>query len=541
MNNTNIGSEGSQKPISDWVDGTLATMPQGGIPASFYQSVLEKSDQQTQVKQNVAGVPRLPVPDLLLNSFEMNMYKISEEVLHSWSESLRKEAEVVKDLINSPTYLARQEEIRKINAGLDKIEAEGDYKGAVDHSQSTVINPDLQGAKIDIVDKYAWLQYLGLGLTAATSLAFLDVNPVNPLKANSEGSILGISMGGNQGIQGIQNTPVKGVDASIGAAGAVGSFGIQNAQGVQDSQGNIVGVREVPTKDSLTNPSTITGNPNVPNTGSYVDEIELTDSQSGGTAQFLGQLFLVGVSELALFQAGATVAGIGAVNAAHSEAMIIQNAWDSMTQKPVDQATLVAGWLSALWGVGLIYKTSAEKVMTYGGEKAKDGGALTMDFAKAYAQKVLEKVNSPEFLKTFQSALATATTGGESNTDSLLTKSKILLLSLALGLLSKLEVGSYKDEGWISEMDFAGLLNGQTDINQHDLFETSNIKGRLIAQINDLFEMLDPRESAQVKGGLLSFMATNPSLDALLDQQGAFERVLNQPSFEQGAFGKTPV
>lgn len=524
MNDTNIGSGGSQSPIGG-MSTSLGIPISKGMPAAFYASFLEKSDQEAVLKQSIAGIPVLAMPDLVLLNFQLGMSKISTEVLEAWSDSVAKEAEIVKQLINSPAYLAKQEELKKIAAGTDKIQApELDLVTSV--ASSDVLRGVGNNSKIDIVDKYAWLQFMGAITTAATSLEVI-IPKVN-----------------QAGIGGVSQGPIdqlsQGVGASAGTAAVIGGSGIQNSQGVQDAQGNIVGIREVNTKDKF-DPLNNTDNLNRTHTGSYVDETELIESKSTGAAQFIGQALLIGASEIVLFQSGAAVANIAAVNMMHSEGMIIQSLWDNISTKPADQATLIAGWLSSLWGIGLVYQTSAEKVMTYGGEKAKDKEAMNMDFAKSYAQKILDNVNSPQFLASFQAASAKSAPQGVQDPDSLVAKAKIVLLSLALGLLAKLEVGSHKDEGWINELDFAGLLNGNTDIHQNDLFETAGLKGKLIAQINDLLEALDPKEGARIKSSLLSFMSTNPSLDALLDQQKGFETVLNQPSFEQGIFGKTPV
>lgn len=529
MNDTNIGSGGSQSPIG----GTHASLgvpaASQGIPLAFYTSVLEKSDQEAAFKQSIAGVPVLASPNLALLNLQTGMNEITNNVLKSWSDSVAKEAETVKEIINSPTYLAKREELNKIATGVDKVQLPDSDSVEIKSTGNGVIKSIGNTTKVDIVDKYAWLQFMG---AVATTPAFLQVNSVAAV--DQGGGIKGIGTGATH--------PVldQSANAAIGVAAVLGGVGIQNAQGVQDAKGNITGIREINTNDKfdpLSNPEKF----NRANAGSTVDETELTDSKSTGAAQFMGQSILIAACEIVLFQAGAAITTVAAVNAMHMEGIVIQNLWGSISAKPADQASLAAGWLSSLWGIGLVYQTSAEKVMTYGGDKAKDKEALNMDFVKTYAQKVLDNVNSPQFLASFLAGVAKADPKGSQDPDVLLAKAKIVLLSLALGLLAKLEVGSHKDDGWINELDFAGLLNGDTDIHQSDLFETAGIKGKLIAQINDLLEFLGPQEGGKVKSSLLSFMSTNPDLDSLLDQQEGFEKVLNQPSFEQSVFGKVPV
>lgn len=520
MNETNIGSGSSQSPTTNLVDTFLKVPVSGGIPASLYVSSIEKSDQEAMLRQSIAGIPVLVAPDLALLNVQIEMSKISIEVLKAWGDSIEKEAQLVKELINSPAYLAKQEELHKIAYGTDKVQ-----NVEATNSVSSKVNPSsvggtvedgqgLQGinnaSKIDIVDKYAWLQFMGAVITATT---IIEAN----LSKNEQDKL--------------------GVVAASGSAVAAGAFGVQNSQAVQDAQGNIVGVREVPPQDKINNVDRFDKTDNY----TSVDETELTEPKSTGAAQFFGQALLIGASEVVLFQSGIAVANIAAVNAMHTEGMIIQNVWDAVSMKAADQASLVAGWFSALWGIGLLYQTSAEKMATYGGDKAKDSAAMNMDFAKVYAEKMLGNINSPQFIASLQAALAKSAPEGSQSLDTLVAKAKLTLLSLSLGLLAKLEVGSHKDEGWINELDFAGLLNGDTDITQNDLYGTASLKRSLISQINLLLSELDPKESTQIKSSLLSFMSTNPSLEDMLDQQGAFETILNQPSFEKGAFGKTPV
>lgn len=510
MNETNIGTGSSRNPVGG-MNTSFEIPVSKGIPAAFYSSVIEQSDQAAISSQFNASVPTLEVPNNALINLQMGMNEISVQVLKSWSDSIETEAEIIKEWLNSPGYLARQEEIRKIASGANKVPVD-DHKDTT--SSTTRKIPEIKDTTpVDITDRYSWLLFMGAIVASALMMSA-------PRYDKS-----------SQGQSG------EGIGVAAGVAPAVGGMGLQNSQGVVDAAGNVTGVREVNVKstDPLANPLN-----QVANTGSNVDEIE-SGSQSTGAAQFLGQAFLIGVSEVALFQSGVSVASLAAVHGMHAEAIVIQTLWDEMTPKPADQASLVAGWLSSLWGIGLLYQASAEKVMTYGGDSSKDKQAMTMDVAKTYAQKVLDNVNSPQFILSFQTALAKAGQEQPSNTDDVIARAKIMLLSLALGLLAKLEVGSHKDEGWINEIDFAGLLNGSTDIGRNDLFETAGLKSKLIAQINDLLNGLDPTESAKVKYSLLSFMSTNPSLEDLFDQQKGFEKILNQPSFEQGVFGKTPV
>lgn len=501
MNETNIGSEGSRGRIDPTEAAFLGPQVSQGPSNQQYISSLSPSEQEKLGIQLIAGIPHLVVPnqeysELFVNSMELQMEAISVEMLRAWGKELEEEAALIKRLINSPEYLAKQQELNKLASGEAKEIAGNDL--GVQKNQGVKAVDGL--AEVNLTERYAWLQSLGTVLETAIIL-----------KAQQ----------------------TQGIEGAAGVANIPGAFGIQDEVGVQDSQGNIVGVRE--TKLNFNDNKFDRFNEQIDGS-SEVDEAEA--SQGSRAPDFLAQSLLLAASEIALISPFAAQA---TANSLHAEAIIFKESWEAIV-KESSYATLVAGWVSAMWGIGLIYQMSAEKIKDYGIEKSKGGIEHDIDFAKNYAEKMLTLVNNPQFLQSLQISMAKAS-DQPSNAlmESLIAKAKLVLLSLALALLAKLEVGSKKDEGWINELDFVGLLNGKTDINQHDLYNTSSIKRALIDEIKIILSGLEPQERDQILFNLLGFMSTNPSVENLLNQQKAFNAVLNQPSFEKGVFDKRPI
>ncbi|MGZ6298627.1 MAG: hypothetical protein ACXWM2_04495, partial [Parachlamydiaceae bacterium] len=262
-----------------------------------------------------------------------------------------------------------------------------------------------------------------------------------------------------------------------------------------------------------------------------------------GSPQFIAQSLIIVAADVVLFQNTAMVSSLTA-NHLHPESRAIQEVWGAVSGNAQDVATLVAGWVSALWGIGLVYQMSAEKIATQPGDKPKP---YDMNFAKTYAEKMLAMVDSPSFNFTLQAMLYTAvekTPVAEGTTpdfNTLIAKAKLALLALALALVGKLEVGSRADAGWINEIEFDALLDGKTDFAANDPLETASLKRALIAKINVLLLSLDPSERADIRLALRSYMSGNPSVESLLDQQTAIALALNPPTVDEEWSGITPV
>ncbi|MBA3602810.1 MAG: hypothetical protein H0W50_04050 [Parachlamydiaceae bacterium] len=268
-----------------------------------------------------------------------------------------------------------------------------------------------------------------------------------------------------------------------------------------------------------------------------------------GIAPISGENASVGSQSIAskILTSGASLAAAGVIffqapitsiaqkSGLHNEIKVYNEAWGGLTSYSVDPASQTAGWFSAMWGIGLIYQLSAEKLGSYASLKTESKPTRDINFVKNYALQALNTIQTPAFNLSIQAMLIASTgkapQGEASNAhlETLMAKAKLVILSLALALLAKLEVGSRSDEGWINELEFNGLVNGETDITKDDIFETAGIKQNLIKEINTLLAGLPSGEKDNVMYRLSSYMSNNPAIEEMLDQQNAFETVFNPP------------
>lgn len=453
MNETNVGSGGSLNKI--FYPDASQVVPFSPALVNYTDSALSLSEIQVPLVSLVSGSPQLQSPRLHVDDYVLamanKMAQISIESLEAWGKSLEEMAARIKEELNSPAYLAKQEEERLIAKG----SPDGLIALAPPKKEAIAAT---QGGEAALAGRYVWLEALGAIIAGAQAVA-------------------GVQSGGS----------------AIGAVEAKEKLDIAN-------QGNKVA--------------------------------------DPGTPQFIAQSLLIVAADATLFQSSAMVSSLTA-GSLHLESKVIQEAWVAISANAADVATLAAGWVSALWGIGLIYQMSAEKIATQVADKPKEK-ALDMNFAKTYAEKVLAMVDTSAFTSTMKAILYTTverTPATETSTpdfNTLIAKSKLMLLSLALALVGKLEVGSHADRGWINEMEFDGLLDGKTDLSLNDLFKTASLKRALITKINVLLASLDPSERAEVRAGLRAYMSRNPSVESLLDQQTAIALALNPPTLDEG-------
>lgn len=254
------------------------------------------------------------------------------------------------------------------------------------------------------------------------------------------------------------------------------------------------------------------------------------------SAILIPQFLLLAIGENAHFQGGALIGAASALDGLHAESRIMQEIWRAITHQADDYSTLIAGWISSLWGIGLIYQLSAEGMegMPKSRKKPSD-----INFAKTYAETILGVVCSGQFSTLIQAALRSAT--GESteapgaDTNTLLLKAKLSLLSVALALLLKLE------EGTISEMSFSGMLKGEVDLTINDPYHTASLKRALLDEIKLILAALDPEERDLVLYSLVGYMSTNPAIEEMLNQEKVFKNVLTNKSFENELIDKRPL
>lgn len=255
------------------------------------------------------------------------------------------------------------------------------------------------------------------------------------------------------------------------------------------------------------------------------------------SATLVPQFLLLALADSALFQGGALVGAASVIDGFYAESKVIQGAWGAITHQAQDHPTVIAGWLSSLWGIGLIYQLSADHKKIDGVKKEK-GKPADINFAKTYAETILGVVSSGQFSTSIEAALASATgqsTESGADPNSLVKKAKLALLSIALALLLKLE------EGTTSELSFSGLLKGEVDLTKNDPYDTASLKRALLDEIQLILAALEPDERDQILYSLLGYMSTNPAVEEMLDQQKVFKNVLNSTTFENELVDKRPL
>jgi len=239
----------------------------------------------------------------------------------------------------------------------------------------------------------------------------------------------------------------------------------------------------------------------------------------------------------------AVIAAPAATGALQLESKVIMGAWNALSAEAASQsATMLAGWFSALWGVGMVYQLAAEKLEKY--QSAKEGNTPkhNVEFAKNYAEKLAGSLNQPIFEAQILNLIPA---GAEKTPDVkqqdphvLLTKAKLAQLSVALALILKLE------EGVVGDASFKAVVKGEVDLSKNDPYHTGSTKRMLRDEINKLIGDLEPKEREEVLYNLLAYMSEDHSVEKMLDQQSLFYEVLRSRNPDEEAlstFGKLPL
>lgn len=247
--------------------------------------------------------------------------------------------------------------------------------------------------------------------------------------------------------------------------------------------------------------------------------------------------FLVAGGGLAIVAAPATAAC-----ALQLESKVILGAWNALSaQVETQSAALLAGWFSAMWGVGMLYQLAAENLEKYQGAKEGNTQKHDVEFAKNYAEKLAGTLNQPLFETQMLNLIGIG--GGKASeitqdSNNLLVKAKLAQLSVALALILKME------EGVVRDSSFKAVVKGEIDLIKNDPYRTASTKRMLCDEINKLIGDLDPQEREQVLYNLLTYMEEDHSVEKMLDQQSLFYEVLRCRSPEESAlstFGKCPL
>lgn len=269
-----------------------------------------------------------------------------------------------------------------------------------------------------------------------------------------------------------------------------------------------------------------------------------TKSLEIGPEHFLAASLIIGAGVIALSQTTASVNGNLNV-----ETKLIQDTWSSVfpMQEQVN-AVLLASWFSAMWGT-LTYQVSLQNVDKYTSAEGKGAKKYDVDFAKTYALALIGMLNTPQFNRIMVEVIIksqeAAPADKRQDVALLLLQGKIVLLSVALAMVSKLDVAGKDNEGWFNEVEFEGMLRGTTKLDHLDINSSAGVKARLIAEINAAAAQLPPGEAEALFENLKAYLRSNPSVEKMLDQQQLFRDVLPEAQssgqFNGVLINKTPA
>ncbi|MBA2726983.1 MAG: hypothetical protein H0U49_02275 [Parachlamydiaceae bacterium] len=273
---------------------------------------------------------------------------------------------------------------------------------------------------------------------------------------------------------------------------------------------------------------------------------ESTKAVEIGPEHFIAASLIIGAGITAVTQTTVDPSG----SALQVESKVITDAYSSiLPMQEQGAAVLMASWFSAMWGTSLLLQTSVENLDKY---KAADGGnskKVNLDIAKNYAANLIENLKSPAFTRLMiEMVLQTqedVPVDKKIDPEKLALQSKFVLLSTALALVAKLDVAGGLDEGWFNELDFDGLLNGITKLDQNDVHGTKDVKQQLINELQIVLSQLSPADSSALVLNLKEYFKSLPSAEKLLNQQKVLADVmpgiLNPKSYEDNFLDHTAV
>lgn len=184
------------------------------------------------------------------------------------------------------------------------------------------------------------------------------------------------------------------------------------------------------------------------------------------------------------------------------------------------------GLIGALFSVGAAYYATGAAVADAGEAQKPKGG----DFAKNYAEKMIQLTSSPEFTSFLVAVMTHKTEEGqpisEQRMNQLVAIVKAVMLSVALALLYKLGGMSDKQPGtgWITDKEFAGMLNGNIELKDGTL--EGSVKAALQAQL----QLMSANTRVSFLTNVLDYMANNPDVDKLADIANLIAQITEQPA-----------
>lgn len=265
----------------------------------------------------------------------------------------------------------------------------------------------------------------------------------------------------------------------------------------------------------------------------------------------------VGKIELSSAVASSIIIGAGLIGGfepgnktpSTADHLVVQEMWARVAvgHKPADMVTQAAGWVSALWGVGVSYFSAVEQMSDFEGltrSPMKD-----LDFAVNYAQNLLKALNTPDFSNQIRVVVLANLPGTEAinskDIEKLSRMGKIILLTLALALIMKLELGtSFKEkvyEGHITGEEVLGMLSGELDFQTQDPHGLALVKARLVVQINMLLGQLPQAAKEELLGNLKAYLSTNPPLENLTNANHAVRKIFGANRLGASHLEQNPV
>ncbi len=197
----------------------------------------------------------------------------------------------------------------------------------------------------------------------------------------------------------------------------------------------------------------------------------------------------------------------------------IKDATDRILVQNTGTQAAELGYIGGLFAAGAAYFSFGQTLV----KAAAPPPEINYEFAKNYAQKVLDLVNGSQF-NSLAMALVTASTeeGGslsEERTQQQIQKLKIVLLSTALALLYKTESSFKGQGGGITGKEFLDMVNG------NDGLLDSPLKKDLVAQLRTWQAQLPKGESDQLLASIGAYVDQARGSGDLIDVGGLLENI----------------
>lgn len=200
----------------------------------------------------------------------------------------------------------------------------------------------------------------------------------------------------------------------------------------------------------------------------------------------------------------------------------LKDQWAAVSPLVPSNMAAELGLIGSLFTVGIIYQATVANIA----EKAGTGNKPhKLDFAQAFAEKMLTLTGSPQFNLFVQGALVNKMNGSEALTDArkaeLASLVKIVMLTSALGAYYKIEAGKN------TEQEFLSMIRGDPSLGDI-VFPAGDVRAKLVQAIRkELNNLTDPAERTRILEAIGEYMGKDPKVDALTDPQSVFEGLLD--------------